>query len=283
MKTITKSSTKTKRVTMSPTNLYSEAEKRLDELYSIRGQLKERQMNHPEGKIHVVKRKEEVQFYHRTRSDDKSGSYISKKEQQKIKALLQKDYDEKILQLINQEIKTLEKLLKLNKGIVGRIRAIFSGNPIEIKKMLTPFDMSDEDYAIMWQSDKYIGKGMDGITPQFITEKGEAVRSKSELNIANALYRMNIPYKYECPMILSNGRTIYPDFTVLDIARRRNVYWEHRGMMDDREYSKSSVQRLREYAKEDIYCGDNLIISEETSAFPLGTLEIERMIRHYFG
>jgi len=56
-------------------------------------------------------------------------------------------------------------------------------------------------------------------------------------------------------------------------------------MMDDREYSKSSVQRLREYAKEDIYCGDNLIISEETSAFPLGTLEIEieRMIRHYFG
>jgi len=47
----------------------------------------------------------------------------------------------------------------------------------------------------MWQSDKYIGKGIDGITPQFITEKGEAVRSKSELNIANALYRMNIPYK----------------------------------------------------------------------------------------
>ena len=73
------------------------------------------------------------------------------------------------------------------------------------------------------------------------------MRSKSELNIADTLYKMEIPYKYKCPFVLMNGRTVHPDFTILDIVNRREIYWEHRGMMDDRMYLKQSVQRIKEY------------------------------------
>ncbi len=63
-------------------------------------------------------------------------------------------------------------------------------------------------------------------TTEYRTEKGELVRSKSEMNIANALFRTEIPYKYECPLTLNDGRVIYPDFTVLDVYNRRLVCWE---------------------------------------------------------
>lgn len=108
------------------------------------------------------------------------------------------------------------------------------------------------------------------------------MRSKSELNIANTLYKMEIPYKYKCPFVLMNGRTVHPDFTILDIVNRREIYWEHRGMMDDRMYLKQSVQRIKEYRKSGIYVGDNLLITEETSTLPLGTDEIEDIARHFF-
>ena len=64
--------------------------------------------------------------------------------------------------------------------------------------------------------------------------------------------------------------------------KRREIYWEHRGMMDDRMYMKHAVQRLKEYAKSGIFVGDNLLITEETSTLPLGTNEIESVIKHFF-
>ena len=93
---------------------------------------------------------------------------------------------------------------------------------------------------------------------------------------------MKVPYKYECPLQIDKGNVIHPDFTVLDVKRRCEVYWEHRGMMDDREYSRHAVTRVKDYEKAGIFLGDKLIITEETGITPLGTYEIERVIKHYF-
>lgn len=48
------------------------------------------------------------------------------------------------------------------------------------------------------------------------TERGELVRSKSELVIADKLHARSVDYAYEQPLTLSNGRTKYPDFTIVD-------------------------------------------------------------------
>ena len=233
----------------------------------------------PEGKIHIVRSKSRTQYYLRTDPKDRSGVYLAKKDEKKIRTFLQKKYDENIVKQVNLEIKNLENILK---KFNSDIQNIYSEYPHEIKKYIVPIDVSDKDYIREWLSMPYDRKTIPEDVPIYLTDKGERVRSKSELNIANTLYKMEIPYKYECPFVLMNGRTVHPDFTILDIVNRREIYWEHRGMLDDRMYLKQSVQRIKEYRKSGIYVGDNLLITEETSAFPLGTDEIEDIARHFF-
>lgn len=264
---------------LAPTNLYQEVEERLNALYSIRQKLEKRLKTYPEGKIHIVKSKTRIQYYLRTDSKERSGVYLSEKEENKIKIFLQKKYDQDAIKQVNLEINLLEKFLKKSNSNVEQLRKIYSDYPQEIKKFISPIDLSDEDYVKEWLSIPYTHKPILEEIPVYLTENGERVRSKSELNIANMLYKMKVPYKYECPLLLSSGKTIHPDFTLLDIHNRREIYWEHRGMMDDRNYLKHTVQRIKDYRKEGIYIGDNLIITEETSMLPLGTDEIKSVIK----
>ena len=67
------------------------------------------------------------------------------------------------------------------------------------------------------------------------TSKGLAVRSKSELVIAEALGTAGIDFEYEKPLTF-HGQTRYPDFTIEDEIYGRTVYWEHLGMLSNPEY-----------------------------------------------
>jgi len=235
-----------------------------------------------EGKLHIVKSSKRIQYYIRTNYKEKSGRYISKSEKETIKQYIQKKYNEGIQSVIAREIKDIERLIRSSGDATDNVRELFSANPQEIKDMIIPFDINDDDFINEWVLREYTGKSIQDNVPVYITDKGERVRSKSELNIANMLYKKNVPYKYECPLLLSSGMTIYPDFTVLNIKKRKEIYWEHRGMMGDEKYAVHSVRRLKEYSRENIYLGSNLIITEETLESPLGTDEIEGVINYYF-
>jgi hypothetical protein len=77
------------------------------------------------------------------------------------------------------------------------------------------------------------------------TERGDLVRSKSELVIADKLFARGIDYVYEQPLELKAGRIRYPDFTITDHARGVTFYWEHLGLLDDPGY-RARWQRKRE-------------------------------------
>ena len=62
------------------------------------------------------------------------------------------------------------------------------------------------------------------------TARGEMVRSKSEVIIANALAAKGIDYAYERPLLIE-GVTKYPDFTIEDMESGQTIYWEHCGML----------------------------------------------------
>ncbi len=265
------------------TDLYEEAKRRYQELLNARQELENSSVKALPGKIHIVSSAKRTQFYLREESSDKSGKYISKSDEGTIKQYLQKAYNEKALKLLNLEVSNLEKLLKHSEEINKKVQDLYSDNPNEVKKYIVPIDVSDDEYANMWANKSFIGKAYNDELPYYETDNKERVRSKSELNIANALYKYGIPYKYECPLRLSNGKVIFPDFTILDIKARKEVYWEHRGMMDDRQYATDSVMRIKTLMKNGVYLGKNLIITEETSTNPLGTDEIEMMIKKYFG
>lgn len=265
------------------TALYDEAMRRYKEI-SERQLVAERELQKtPPGIIHVVKSGTRIQFYLRANKSDKGGKYIHKSDTHTIQTFLQKSYQEKVLKLLIIEGKNIELLLKKSDNITEKIKRLYSDLPSQIKCYIKPIDMSDEDYVSKWQSRPYVGKEIPDYVPMYETARGERVRSKSELTIANMLAEKEIPYKYECPNTLPNGKVFYPDFTILNVKARKEIYWEHRGMMDDREYARQAVFKMKSLMKNGIILGDNLIITEETTTNPLGTDEIESIISKCFG
>ncbi|MDO4633131.1 MAG: hypothetical protein Q4B01_04670 [Eubacteriales bacterium] len=266
---------------LSVTNIIPEAKARLSALRDAKEHLETQLANSPEGKIHVTKRGNQFQYYLRQNAADKSGVYLPKHKQKLAAQYLQKSYNEKALTHITKEISILEKLLKNYPDFPEQIRRVYSLFPEQARIFIEPIDISDEEFAREWMAIESMPKSKPNQESAFLTEAGEYVRSKSELIIANTLRQMNIPYKYECPLELRKGLLIYPDFTVLNIRTRTEYYWEHRGMMDDRGYSRDSIMRLREYGRSGIYMGKRLIISEETSTSPLGSQEVKDIIHAY--
>lgn len=236
----------------------------------------------PKGKIKINPHKNGYQYYFKENSGS-SWKYMSKKDDLIIKELLQKRYDNRVV----RELESLIRYLKVSRNNINSLKSIqsaYSNLPDEAKKLITPLDISDEDYKELWLEEvsKKTSTNSYPIDTDFYTDNGELVRSKSELNIANLLKKHGLLYKYELPVKLDNYGTIYPDFTVLDVKRRRVYYWEHRGLMDDAMYAEKAVKRLRDYEKNGIFLGEQLIITEETSGLPLGTRTIEDIIKHYF-
>lgn len=234
----------------------------------------------PEGKLLVAPGKTENSFryYNRKSSKDIMGEYLSKKDGKLKEQLAQRKYIETILKNISDEINKLKKIkkMRLKDSITDTYLVMNPG----VKRLINPIAVDDETYIKMWESIPYEGLGFsDDDTTEFFSYKGERMRSKSELAIADLLLQNNIPYKYECPIFRRNGEKLYPDFTILDVSKRRNIYWEHLGKMGDMAYVSKNLWKLEEYKKVGIYLGVNLFVTTESLATPLGTNEPMYIIR----
>lgn len=160
------------------------------------------------------------------------------------------------------------------------------------KMFITPYVLSDKEYAVTWQqeqnelkeqnmskvSEKYILIGGDNA---IITEKGEAVRSKSEKIIADKLYMKKILYVYEQPLYLKGYGYVVPDFKILNVRTKKEYYLEHFGMMDDYEYAKNAIKKIECFQKNEIYPGEKLLITLEASDSPLNMIILEKMVNKY--
>lgn len=245
--------------------------------------IKEKEMaliNAPEGTLRLSKQGEYVQYYHRTDPKEITGRYLSKKDVYIAQLLAQKDYDHKILQACKKELAAIEKYNACYP--LNNAEAIYETLHKERQKLILPILETDEQFVEKWQSVKYKGKDFDETYPQFYTANGERVRSKSEVIIADLLSRENIPYRYEYPLCLDNGRIIYPDFTLLNIKQRKDIYLEHLGKMDDPEYAEKALLKINSYEHNGIFPGENLILTHETLMNPLNQKSLMNKIKHYF-
>lgn len=117
------------------------------------------------------------------------------------------------------------------------------------------------------------------------TARGEMVRSKSEVIIADRLSTLKVEYLYEQPLTI-NGTTKYPDFTVEDAESGRVFYWEHCGMLHVPNYRKRWEEKLKWYRANGILPygegeGKNgvLIVTNESARGEISSQDIERIIR----
>ena len=229
----------------------------------------------PDGYLRVSPRGKAVHFYHVTQDTGSNGKYLRKNQNDFAYALAQKAYDQITLETAEKEFASLESLDLLYES--GQIpENVYLKAPAIRQSMITPVEMTDEMFVTNWRSQPY--EKLDYPKPScYFSDDNEQMRSKSEVIIANMLKKYNVPYRYECALRI-NGNTFFPDFTILNVNKRKELYWEHFGMLDDVEYLDKNLVKLSTYIMNDISPGDRLIISFESTKQPLNMKLLRRII-----
>ncbi len=234
--------------------------------------------NLPEGTLRVSVDKGYPRYY-RCLEGDKVGNYIRKQDKETARKLAQKEYNSKVLQLIQKRLKQIENIIKDYED--DEVEKCFYGEHAAKQKLIVPIEQTWQDKLKDWQEKEYVGKGFQDNTIEIYTQKGERVRSKSEKILADYFYYHGISYKYEYPLLLKGYGVIYPDFTFLSPKSRQEMYWEHNGMMDDVVYAQKAVKKIELYEKNGIFPGERLILTFETGQTTLNNEIIEAMAKRY--
>ncbi|MBQ9393961.1 MAG: AAA family ATPase [Proteobacteria bacterium] len=111
------------------------------------------------------------------------------------------------------------------------------------------------------------------------TKRGEMVRSKSEVIIADALFNAGIDYSYEEELTLNNGVPAHPDFTIH--IGGNAIYWEHLGMLQKEDYRRKWDIKRKTYEKNGIVEGRNLIVSKDGLDGSIDSQEIDQLIKEF--
>ena len=122
------------------------------------------------------------------------------------------------------------------------------------------------------------------------TARGELVRSKSEVIIANLLHDNKIDYEYEQELIINSvPQDKFPDFTIEDDDTGVKYVWEHLGMLSDHAYKRRWQEKKQWYRdngilphKEGGGVNGTLIISRDDPRGGIDSLYIKKLIEEVF-
>lgn len=231
----------------------------------------------PAGRIRLSCSRGKRRYYLVLPGQSSNGTYISIRNKALIGSLAQKEYNTRFLRLAERELASLRIAAKKLK--VSDADSVYEGMHQGLKPFVKPYLDADEMYARSWQAKEFRECSYRPEAKIFRTEKGEKVRSKSEALIASILLSLGIPYHYEKPLYLGDGKTRYPDFTLLNVKERKEYYLEHFGKMDDSQYVKGCQEKIYEYGKNGIYLGVNLLATFESYEKPLDIEATREMLR----
>ncbi len=263
-------------------NLIIEINERLKEINELITESTLQLGKHPQhDDIHVLSclSHGRTQFYY-IDSESQKKVFIKANELKKYTKYIQRDYDF----AVNKELLNIQKkLIRISKDLkyidLSQIKSIYNRQAPSKKLFITPIIESDDDYINRWYENNCGGKNTYPIDGKIYTARGEQVRSKSEKILADLFNKYNIPYVYEPKLVLKNGRTIYPDFAVLNIRTRQTIYWEHLGLINMEDYAVKNMEKIHEYIENNYMLGDNLLISMESTINGLNTKMVEKQIQ----
>lgn len=254
---------------------------KLEKTYQLANQFLEQA---PRGFLKCQKKKELPYYYHQYK-DNPTGSwvrkYINKNDFPLAKDLAQKQYAQAVKPIIEKNLKILKQFIR--EYHPEEIEKIYDNLSKDRKNLVDPYQMSNSEQLRRWQQEVYEKNESYPENLKYETMQGEIVRSKSEVIIANILYqhRKDILYKYERPLCLfidGREKTIYPDFTILNIHTGKIVYWEHAGLMNDSRYADGMVRKMNTYIANGFMPGKDVIFSYETITNPLEIGVIRKMV-----
>ncbi|MCR5671884.1 MAG: hypothetical protein K6G10_12835 [Butyrivibrio sp.] len=221
------------------------------------------------------KRKHGYQYY--LQNSDGRLEYVKAIDRAMIAATVQKHYDKQLLNKIKVMHKRLDSFLRLYD--FDSIQEVYKDLGEGKKALIDPILMPDEVYIEKWLETHKGGQNSFPEKEKYLTERGEYVRSKSEKILADLFYKYKIPYAYEPQFKLRSGAILCPDFVILNVRKRKTIYWEHFGLINNGEYATKALKKLEAYEKSGLRLGDSLLFSMESENMPLDVKEIEKKIK----
>lgn len=109
-------------------------------------------------------------------------------------------------------------------------------------------DSNNNSKELHQEIGRYLGVDKHSLGKIYKTSKGDFVRSKSEVIIANLLYSHGINYEYEAKLYYENNKWIEPDFTIT-LSDGNKIYLEHVGMLGVESYDNRWIEKKEIYDK----------------------------------
>lgn len=250
-------------------------EERQEILSQLADEMKNGRGRRPPGKVRVTDCRNNSQYYWKRGKEDR-WKYISKANLENVGKIMNYEYRTSLLQHAEKELRFIEKLRE--RSFPERFEADYEKLCKGQKELLSPIFPSTTDVINSFAEAEYepFEKYDNNV---YQTTKGELVRSKSEVMIAERLSFFNVPYQYEAPLYLEGYGTVRPDFKCLNVRTREIICWEHQGKMGSDDYASSALKKVTAYEDNGYFVGEKLIITSETGSWPLMTKTIDRWIK----
>lgn len=192
------------------------------------------------------------------------------------KTLSAEDYN--YLSRVNSEYHCIRKAIKYLDKSIDKLR-------LQVGKCYKNVSDDYERLCLLAKNNNYYRRDNNYMTDSLInrTLRGDYVRSKSEVFIADVLYMNKINYIYEYS---ETEAGMHPDFYIPDNIRGVPVIWEHFGKLDSPSYVNSCILKLGTYKKSGFLLNRNLIITCESYAqngrMVFDSNQAEQIVREWF-
>lgn len=229
-----------------------------------------------EGRLRISTKHGKPQFYLMNKGRER---YLKKTRPDTIRQYAQKGYELGLLKKIAPWLETLKDMRT----------AITAGDPVlQTQRTLRParkelvelIHVPDSAFVAAWKAVPYARMAVD--SDEFRTDNGEFVRSKSELIIANELFKAGVPYRYEYPVIIAETKKqLRPDFFCLNVRTRQQFVWEHFGMMQKPDYQDKAFEKIMLYRMHKVLPDCEFICTQENLTRPLNVTYVKYLIKTY--
>ena len=250
--------------------------------------------------LRVTKHKNGFQYYLISEKGDTNGTYLPKNEIRKAQAIVQRNYNATLREVIEKQILQISHFAEIYRPdeLINAYTELHPGRQV----LAAPAILPQKEFVAQWLGKPYRGLPFDEDAPEFFTSSGVRVRSKSEVIIADTLTRMGVPFRYEQPLTIDTRRTsrsapqfkrettlvnprnaitVHPDFTCLNPRTREEFIWEHFGLMSDLDYVHKTILKISQYVASGYTFGKNFIATFEDRETPLDIKQVQNYIEDF--
>lgn len=212
---------------------------------------------HEKGGLHYSKRKDGTMKYYIRDKDNRI--YVNSDLRPRMDRIRLKKYLEKEIKCLEENQKLMEQMISGYKKtdydtINGELNSAYKGTFVPA-------------VGVNWRNNiPSFTQSENPLYPEELihtTSFGLKTRTKGEMEIAELLYKLGIPFRYEMRLELFDDdgkvKIVYPDFSIP--LEDEWFFIEHLGLLNKEKYVKRNAEKLHEYHSNGILMPGQLIFT----------------------